>query len=257
MNERWSQKGPYSPFERPVKYDVTSDFPPVGAHPLSICIDGEWLPYLIGAAKSLTAPETWDEDLYIDSCAKALEANKLLKSLMEASEGCYTPPPHGAPTWECHYDFSLTDGGWELWPDSDGEFGEWIYGTGWQATTGYDTTIDQYVRRLRIKKVYPVAAYVNEMAMEYTHTIELAMGGNSARLALLQAITPNDNMALWVAAETHLDQYRSWVATRAYTGELVKGVYLAAEAGWGGNLDITAFVARQIDVRGVGSQPDC
>lgn len=98
---------PFAPFPHPVPLPVSN---PLVDATITVCINTEWLPYVVGALRCLTMDSTWDSD--DENAVRAVEDNAM--SLIEAfslQEPCPVPIQFRPnPTHPQNWDYSL-DGG--------------------------------------------------------------------------------------------------------------------------------------------------
>jgi hypothetical protein len=95
-NIRYVQYGPRIPYPRPVIVPSSGIF---DEPKHSICINDEWIPYVVGASKVLLNDETWDET----DQSILLDTESQVSDALSSWTDCATVT--GLPDWHYHWSF--------------------------------------------------------------------------------------------------------------------------------------------------------
>jgi hypothetical protein len=148
--------GSYIPFDKSVGPVPTVS---IDASPtVQICVNEDWLPYLIGCLKALARPETWN-DTYDHAVIAASEFAALLGDIRD---GCGVV----TPSILCLFgSFTDLDYGFVPTPGA-GCVAVWTVGTGWQMCA--DATPQGF---LQIKREFGVTTLIREVHLKMTTNV--------------------------------------------------------------------------------------
>jgi hypothetical protein len=247
-NAYFERLGAWAPYSLPTK---APDNPLSETDTYYACFPVGFLPYLLGVAKTLVMPQSWEPYVAGEEDGWAQDAQKLLYALAEAKPGC---PDIPTGSWSADYDFTYSEYGFELWPDNDGEWGEYVANEGWKATVGWDSTLQKYVKRLRIKREYVVSAYCTSLGWLLDHVIELQSGGWGSRMVIADLIY-NAYIRVELAAHHGSDAYSTWQWGGMNNPTYCNVFTFHAESGWEDSeelLDTAACTLKELVVYGAG-----
>jgi hypothetical protein len=144
-----------SPFVKPLPVPICDpDFQPV-----TVSVSCGWLSYILGALSLLQEQATWDtEDP--DEMLLAIQRVANLREIFAAAgnaSACDEPPTPIA----CNYDFTITEGGWEVAP----QYGVGAYTSAVGFTGTYNGPTDQ--NQLIVRRVLSAPITLTSMEIQY------------------------------------------------------------------------------------------